>query len=113
MIVNHTRDKVIATDYTLCKSIFSKALGLMFSRPKTLVFRFSQEKIIPLHMFFVFFPIDVIYLDKNMKVVEVVENFKPFSYYRPKKPAQYVVEIPAGSANGTRAGDKLSLPKYL
>ena len=39
-------------------------------------------------MFFVFFPIDVLFLDKNKKVVELKENFKPFSIYFPKNKAK-------------------------
>jgi uncharacterized membrane protein (UPF0127 family) len=73
------------------------------------VFVFEKEKIVPLHMFFVFFPIDVVYLDKKRKVVEIKENFMPFTFYNPNKRAAYVVELPKGSvkSSNTKIGDTL------
>ncbi len=73
--------------------MWSKARGLMFSRKKNLVFVFNKEKIIALHMLFVFFPIDVLFLDKEKKIVEIKENFRPFSFYSSENKAKYVVEL--------------------
>ena len=78
---------------TLCKTWFSKVRGLMFSRKKNLMFVFEKEKLIPLHMWFVFFPIDVLFLDKGKKIVEIKRNLRPFSLYWPKNKAKYVVEL--------------------
>ena len=40
------------------------------------------------HMLFVFFPLDLVFLDKNKRVVDKKEGFRPFSLnYTPKKPA--------------------------
>ncbi|MBW2996382.1 DUF192 domain-containing protein [Candidatus Woesearchaeota archaeon] len=77
-------------------SVFGKARGLMFSRKKNLMFVFDEEKRISLHMFFVFFPIDVLFLDKDKKIVEIKKNFKPFTFYKSKEKAKYVVEIAIG-----------------
>ena len=79
--------------YKICKSIWSKARGLMFSRKKNLMFVFDKEQRIGLHMFFVFFPIDVLFLDKNKKIIEIKKNFKPFTFYRSKEKAKYVIEL--------------------
>lgn len=76
----------------ICKSLWSKTRGLMFSKKKNLMFVFDDEKRRSLHMLFVFFPIDVLFLDKNKKVVEKA-RLKPFSFYKSKKKAKYVVEI--------------------
>ena len=81
----------------------------MFSiRPKTLIFAFKNEQIISLHMFFVFFPIDILYLDKNKIVVEKKENFRPFTMYTPKNKAQYVIELPENSIKEIKIGDCLT-----
>ena len=77
----------------IVNSVLGKARGLMFSRKKDLMFVFDKEKKISLHMFFVFFPIDVLFLDTDKKIVEIKKNFKPFSYYRPKNKARYVIEL--------------------
>jgi uncharacterized protein len=53
-------------------------------------------------MVFVFYPIDVLFLDKNKVVVEVKDNFRPFSFYTPKNKAMYVIELPAGTIKKTK-----------
>ena len=109
-IYNKTSKKTLSSKYRLCKSSLSKSLGLMFrAKPESLVFVFKDEKIIPLHMFFVFFPIDVLYLNKKKQVVEIKKDFKPFTFHTPRKKALYVVELPAGSIKISRTalGDKI------
>jgi len=71
------------------------------------VFIFNNERKIDLHMFFVFFPIDVLFLDKDKKVVEIKKNFEPFAYYSPKVKAQYIVELPVGMLKKTKVGDNI------
>ena len=74
-----------------------------------LIFRFDEEKIISLHMFFVFYPIDVLFLDKSRIVVDKKENFRPFAFYKSKKKAMYAVELPNGviKKSKTCLGDKI------
>jgi len=81
--------------YKICKNSFNKTRGLMFSKKKNLILVFNKEKRISLHMFFVFFPIDVLFLDKNKKIVEIKKNFKPFTFYTSKQKAKYAVELTA------------------
>jgi len=85
----------------------------MFSQKKhkkALMFVFSSERIVSLHMFFVFYAIDVIYLDKNKKVIELKEGLLPFHLHFPKKKALYVVEVPSGRIreSKTKVGDGVS-----
>lgn len=96
MLKNKTTGNILAENVKFCNSVFSKALGLMFSskdEDTALVFVFDKPKKIDLHMFFVFYPIDVLFLDKDKKIVEIKRNFKPFSYYKATNKAKYVVEI--------------------
>lgn len=65
----------------------------MFSKKKNLVFVFDKERRIGLHMFFVFFPIDVLFLDKDKRIIEMKKNFRPFSLYTSQNKAKYVVEL--------------------
>lgn len=48
------------------------------------------------------FPIDIVWLDKEKRVVHVEHNAQPdaepYEVYRPKVPARYVLEVPAGAA---------------
>lgn len=114
MITNNSNKKIIAREMVFCKSILSKTKGLMFSsglEDKGLVFVFDREKRWSIHMFFVFFPIDVLWLDKDKKVVDLRENVRPFcTCVRPKKKAKYIVELPAGSIDSAKVkpGGKIS-----
>ena len=76
----------------ICTTPFSKFLGLMFSKKKNLVFVFRKEQRTGIHMFFVFFPIWVFFLDSKKNVVEKA-YLKPFSFYMPRKKAKFLVEI--------------------
>lgn len=113
MIKNLTQKTVIAQKEKIITSIFGKAIGLMFS-PKIedfgLIFSFSSQKKVDLHMFFVFFAIDVIYLDGEKNVLEIKENFRPFTFYSPEHTSFYVIELVHGAvkASKTQVGDKIS-----
>jgi len=101
---------MLAENAKICENIFSRTLGLMFSKKiKTLIFVFNKEKIIPLHMFFVFYPIDILFLDKNKVVVEIKENFLPFTFYAPKNKSLYIIELPKNIIRETKTeiGDKI------
>ena len=61
-------------------------------------------------MFFVFYAIDVIWLDKNFKVVDL-KTLHPFSVYNPKRKAKYVIELRKGiiKRSGTKVNDKIEI----
>ena len=113
MIKNKTKNKIIANKTKECKTILSKAKGLMLTKKKEdegLVFTFNTEQKWGIHMLFVFYPIDVLWLDKNKEVVDLREELKPFILSaKPKKEASYIIELPAGTINKTKTeiGDKI------
>ena len=109
-IINQTKATLLADNFKPCNSILSKVRGLMFSVSKNLVFIYNKEQYVPLHMFFVFFPIDVIYLDSEKKVVDLKKHFLPFTLYNPKSKSKYVLELENGSINRsmTQIGDILN-----
>jgi uncharacterized protein len=99
MLKNKTKKNIIATKSRITKSLSGKMLGLMFSRKRddfALIMDFPYEQFVPLHNFFVFYPLDILFLDGNKRVVEMKENFLPFTFYNPKKKSKYVIEIVAG-----------------
>ncbi|MBW2996809.1 DUF192 domain-containing protein [Candidatus Woesearchaeota archaeon] len=108
-LMNKTKNKVIARNCKLCRSAWSKAKGLMFTREgsvkrNALVFEFGRAMTQSLHMFFVFYPIDVLFLDEKRKVVEIKQDFKPFSIYTSKRKARYVVELPRSAVRRSKTG---------
>lgn len=63
-----------------------------------------------IHMFFMRFPIDVVFLDKKKRVVKIAANLKPWRLAGSLR-AKSVLELPAGTAerSGTQVGDQLEL----
>jgi len=79
----------------MCDTFWKRFRGLMFSRPRNLVLVPKNEtrKGAGIHMFFVFFPIDVYWLDSELNIVDKKMNVKPFTMAMPKKKAKYIVEL--------------------
>jgi hypothetical protein len=113
-IKNSTQKTTIHENYRLCRSAASKAKGLMFTnestvREKALIFEFDFPRHQSIHMFFVFYPIDLMFLDGKKRVVDIKKHFKPFTIYNSKALSQFVIELPDGSIkkSKTKTGDTI------
>ena len=64
------------------------------------------------HMFFMRFPLDVVFLDRSLTVVKVVHELRPWRTAGARK-ASAALELPAGTAArvGLEAGDVLVLER--
>lgn len=98
------RGKVLLSKVKYCDSFMSRMLGLMFSRKLSqnegaiIVAGRESKEATSIHMLFVFFPLDVFWLDKDMRVVDVRRGVKPFvPLIVPGEKAKYVLETAAGS----------------
>lgn len=106
--------KIIMKNTKFARTTLQRTKGLMFEEKKNfnyaLIFEFPIESRIgtSLHMLFVFFPIDVLFLDKTQKVVDktTLEPFIP--NYTPKKAAKFVIELPKGKTKGIKLGQKIT-----
>jgi len=97
-----------------------QALGLMFreSMPQDhgMLFLFPVEAMRSFWMKNTRIPLDIMYFDKDLKMVSISANTQPCKVsrcpsYPSKAPAQYVLELNAGTAEelGVGLGDRLSL----
>jgi uncharacterized protein len=61
------------------------------------------------HCMFMSIPIDVLYVDRDDRVIGVDEGMKPWQIGRIYGKGRYVIELPAGTLaqTGTRVGDAL------
>lgn len=106
------KNRVISKTKTL-DSFFSKFRGLMFSKKldkgKSLIFILDSESRFNsmIHMLFVFFPIDVVFLNSSKKVVDVRKAYPFVSFILPKFKSKYVLEMNAGE-NVLKVGDKVN-----
>ncbi len=107
MIIHNITQKIISNEEIICNSFFSQARGLMFRQKQNLIMSFNRERKISLHMFFVFYPIDVLLLNKNKEIVEIKRNFKPFTFWNSKEKGKYVVELAFPADYGV--GDKIEM----
>lgn len=94
-------------------SFVSRLMGLMFKAniEQGLILKIPKgrgRRGSGIHMFFMRIPLDVLFLDDDMVVVDKV-HLKPWRMYNPIKPARYVVELEKGTfeSSGTEKGDKL------
>lgn len=104
---------VLADKVKTADSFWSRLRGLMFRRGfeegEALLFRFPEPKKFRIHTFFVFFSIDLIYLDGDFEVLELEEDLSSWGAYNPDVRASYLVELPAGEIErlGVKVGDSL------
>jgi len=61
-----------------------------------------------IHMFFMRFPIDAIFCDRELVVIDVERDLTPWRMAG-RRGAKIVVEVSAGAAAGVAAGDRLLL----
>ncbi len=117
-IANKTRKTVISEDAKEARSVFARIKGLMLTKkPQTLVLVSPQHSVADssIHMWFMRQPIDVIWLDRDFKVVDLYEDARPWAFkiFRPKASAKYVVECPVATIKRTKTkeGDVFSFSK--
>ncbi|MGM5481196.1 MAG: DUF192 domain-containing protein [Nanobdellota archaeon] len=104
--------EVLSSNVRLCNSLWKKATGLMFRWPDpdfAFIFHFRRNRFISVTMLFVFYPIDVLFLDQHGVVVEMKSRLKPFRHYHTLEKARTFIELPVGTikAEGIRIGSKL------
>jgi uncharacterized membrane protein (UPF0127 family) len=116
MIRNVTRGLDVACDVTYCNSFLRRGLGLMFRRSlrknQALIFRERQESLAStaITMLFVFFPIAVMWLDSDKRVVDKVLAYPWRLIYAPSRPACYYIEAHPSALDKVEVGDKLTFP---
>ena len=115
MIKNISKNKIITAKHKVADTVFSRGLGLMFSRKKNfdygLVFDLERETRTgaSIHMFFVFYPINLVFLDAQKRVVDTRIGLKPWQMAMPRAKCRYVIELPTKYGKKFFSlGDKLS-----
>ncbi|MEE9198415.1 MAG: DUF192 domain-containing protein [Dehalococcoidia bacterium] len=108
-IRNETKGTIVADQLQVADSVRTRFWGLL-GRPSLpeghgLLLRPSSS----IHTAFMRFAIDVVFLDKENRVVKVVPELKPFRMAVPRHGAHSALELPAGAAAQARVerGDQL------
>lgn len=101
-------ERTLATEVESADGLVSQGLGLMFRRSipddYALAFRFDGPSTRGLHMVFVPFDIDALWLvDGEVQATKRLRAWRGHGRAR----ADTVLEIPAGAADGVAAGDRV------
>ena len=110
MRINHQpTGRCIAGRVVLANTFLTRLRGLMFRRSLAPDEALWLRPCNGIHTFWMFFAIDAVFLDREMRVVKLVENMKPFRVGRPHLAARSVLELPAHSISrlGLKLGDQL------
>ena len=108
-IYNQTRNIPIADQASTADTFLSRMVGLLnrhaLSDGEALVITRCNS----IHMLFMKFPIDAVFIDQKNYVVGLVKNIKPFQLSRIFWSAVAVIELPAGTIEKTRCamGDRI------
>ena len=102
---------MLAESAALADTAFSRLKGLLGRRGIA-----AHEAMIithcrSIHMFFMKFAIDAVFVNKRGVVVGLVENIKPFRMSPYFFSSSYVIELPVGKIRETRtrAGDEIKV----
>lgn len=114
-VVNQTRGCVLSDQCELARTFLSRGLGLMGRSslaPGQGLLIYPEWSI---HTFFMRFPIDVLFLDRQDRVVGLRAAMPPYRPFAGVWGAQYVLELPEGvlANTGTKIGDLLVLTPPL
>ncbi|WMW21942.1 DUF192 domain-containing protein [Methanolobus mangrovi] len=104
--------KEVATDVVFACSLFKQTKGLMFSKRipdnYALIFVMKKAQKVSLHMLFVNYPIDAIFLDEQKRVIKK-DSLRPWiGTCSCKAKVKYIIETSHGKSDrmGIDIGDK-------
>lgn len=90
----------IAKNIEFGRTTFKHALGLMFRKSipydYSMIFILKKPSKVNIHMLFVFFPIDVIFLNEEKKIMGL-SRLKPWVGYKAMEDIKYIIEMKAGT----------------
>jgi uncharacterized membrane protein (UPF0127 family) len=86
-----------------------RLLGLMFRPALAPGEGLWLEPCRQVHTHFMRFPIDLLFLDREGRVLRVLESFPPWRISPAVAGARAVLELPAGASGETRPGDRLAV----
>lgn len=105
MILNKSTNTEFDVKITRADSFFKRLIGLMGRKNIDSAVLFENFKDSSIHTHFMRSTIDVYFLDENSVVFEKV-TLKPWKFYKPKKRAEYILEVKKDALK-IKIGDEL------
>ena len=112
-VYNKTRETFVATEAAVADDYFRRLIGLL-GKTSSWAKLGRGLWIVPsrgVHSIGMLFPIDLVFLSKDKKVVHLEEYFRPFRVSRVSLRTASVLELPTHTIyrSGTRVGDTLEI----
>ena len=110
-IINKTKGTILADNAIVADSLLSRMKGLLgrqnFIMGEALVIKPCNC----VHSFFMHFPIDVLFIDSNNRIIGIKRYFNPWRVSPIYLNGKSVVELPCGvvAKSGTATGDEIML----
>lgn len=97
---------VVAEHVEVANTLWSRFMGLMFRSELPAGHGLAIRPCNSIHMFFMRFALDVVFVDGDGRVVRVVESIRPWRASSLVRGAKAAIELPAGTAarSGIAAG---------
>ena len=113
MIKNNKTNMILATEVRFANTMLYRMIGLIGKKSlkdKEALFIYPCQQI---HTFFMRFPIDCLFINKNYEVIETLEDFKPWKVSKKITDALGVIELPQGTIKrtNTQKRDLLTIEK--
>lgn len=110
-IINSGRQATLATGGLIASSLRDRTVGLLGRSNLEAGEGLWIERSPSIHMFFMRFPIDAVFVDAQGRVTKVVENLRPWRIVLWARGARDCIELPVGTvaASGTQVGDRIEL----
>ena len=100
-IINIKNKNLLASDAILANSIFKRVKGLLGRKDLPQGSAMILKPCNSIHTFFMQFPIDVVFVNKDNKVVKLINSLVPNRMTSIYWNAYYAIEFPAGTLNRT------------
>ena len=110
-LVNRTLERVVCQQLELARTVWSRTRGLLGRAPLGRGEGLLIEPCQSVHMFFMRYAIDVVFLDREYRVVALRRELRPWRVTRYYRDARSALELPAGAAAeaGLEPGHQLAL----
>lgn len=108
-VVNTTTGETLAQRAVVADSLWSRLVGLQGRRALP-----AGEGLVlipnnSIHMFFMRFPIDALFVDNAGRAIRIGRGCRPWTIGPIAPGALYCVELPAGAASGAQVGHQIAL----
>jgi len=101
MLLNTTKKTVIVSELAVADNFFKRFMGLMgkndLPQGKGLMIKPCNS----IHMFFMKIPLDILFVDRDNKIIHIIKDIKPWKVSKIVPGAVSAIELPIGTIDSS------------